>query len=182
MGIDGAGKSTAITTLVQELHSDQIPARRLANVAGRRWLNNFSQSSNIQIPYGLQNLIETAFRSLNVCRNTFIATQSPGLTVMDRHLYCQLVLSHVRGRKSGALLQWLAQRSTKQTTLILLDIDPYLAYERINARAEDKEPLQYLQAARAEYLRLAQLNDWLVLDASLPTTQLVDQLRMIAGK
>jgi len=182
MGIDGAGKSTAIATLVQELRSEQIPARRLANAAGRRWLNNFSQSSNIQIPRRFQDLIETTLRFLNVARNTFMTAQAPGLTVMDRHLYCQLVLRHVRGHKPGALLQWLAQKSTEQTTVVLLDIDPFLAYERINARAEDEEPLGYLQEARTEYRRLAQLHDWLVLDASVPTTQLVDQLRMIAGK
>ncbi|WP_440101085.1 thymidylate kinase [Glutamicibacter mishrai] len=182
MGIDGAGKSTAIATLVQELNNEQIPARSLANAAGRRWLNNFSLNSGIRIPRVLQELIETTLRIFNVVRNSLAAAHAPGLTVMDRHLYCQLVLRHVRSHKPGLLLPWLARKFTENTTVILLDVDPLLAFERINARAEDEEPLEYLQTARAEYLRLAKLHGWLVLDASVPTTQLVDQLRMIAGK
>lgn len=182
MGIDGAGKSTAISTLVQELKLEHVPARRLANAAGRRWINNFSQNSGVQIPRRMQDLIETMFRLVNVARNSFTAAQAPGLTVMDRHLYCQLVLRRVRGHRSGVLLPWLARKSTENTTVILLDIDPHLAFQRINARAEDEEPLEYLQSARAEYLRLAKLHGWLVLDASGTTTQLVDELRMIAGK
>lgn len=182
MGIDGAGKSTAIATLVQELNNERISARSLANAAGRRWLNNFSLNSGIRIPRFLQELIETTLRIFNVARNSLVATRASGLTVMDRHLYCQLVLRYVRGLDAGILLPWLARKSTKNTTVILLDIDPYLAYQRINARAEDVEPLEYLQAARAEYLRMAKLHGWLVLDASVPTTQLVEQLRMIAGK
>jgi len=182
MGIDGAGKSTTIATLVQELNNDQIPARRLANAAGRQWLNNFSQNTGIHIPRLIQEQIETTLRLVNVTRNSFTAAQAPGLTVMDRHLYCQLVLRHVRGHKSGALLPWLARQSTENATVILLDIDPDLAFQRIKARAEDEESLEYLQAARIEYLRLAKLHGWLVLDASVPPTQLVDQLRMIVGK
>lgn len=182
MGIDGAGKSTAIATLVQELNNERISARSLANAAGRRWLNNFSLNSGIRIPRFLQELIETTLRIFNVARNSLVATRASGLTVMDRHLYCQLVLRHVRGLDAGLLLPWLARKSTENTTVILLDIDPYLAYQRINARAEDVEPLEYLQTARAEYLRLAKLHGWLILDASVPTTQLVNQLCMIAGK
>ena len=182
MGIDGAGKSTVITALVKELNNEQIPARKLANVAGRRWLNNFSRTSGIPVPHLAQELIETTFRLFNVARNSLTAAQAPGLTVMDRHLYCQLVLRHVRGHKPGILLPWLAKKSAEGTTVILLDVDPYLASQRINARDEDEESVEYLQAARTEYLRLAKLNDWLVLDASKPTTLLVDQLRMIAGK
>jgi len=182
MGIDGAGKSTAINTLVQELNNEQIPARRLANAAGRRWLNNFSHNSGIQVPPLIQSLIETTFWLVNVVRNSFTAGQAPGLTVMDRHLYCQLVLRRVRDQKPGVLLPWLARKSTEHATVILLDLDPHLAFQRIEARAEDKEPLEFLQTARTEYLRLAKLHGWLVLDASVPTTQLVERLRMIAGK
>lgn len=182
LGIDGAGKTTAIRTLVQDLNSEQIPARRLANVAARRWLNNFSRASGAQLPGHAQDRIETIFRLFNVARNSLAAAQAPGLRLMDRHLFCQLVLHHVRGHKPGRLLPWLARKSTEHATVILLDIDPRLAFQRINARAEDQESLDYLQVARAEYLRLAQQHDWLVLDGSKPTTQVVDQLRMIAGK
>lgn len=65
---------------------------------------------------------------------------------MDRHLYCQLVLRHVRGHKPGILLPWLAKKSAEGTTVILLDVDPYLASQRINARDEDEESVEYLQA------------------------------------
>lgn len=46
----------------------------------------------------------------------------------------------------------------------------------------DHETLEYLSDSRDEYLRLAHVHGWIVLDASLPTSQLVEQLRLIIGK
>lgn len=182
LGPDGAGKSTVIEALTQQLLNERIPARRLANAAARSWLTRFSRRLGITFPTFTQDFFETSIRGFNVARNMVSAAHSGGLSVMDRHLYCQLVLRRLRGHPSGLLLPWLAAKSTERARIILLDIDPHLAYERIVSRGMDHETLEYLSDSRDEYLRLAHVHGWIVLDASLPTSQLVEQLRLIIGK
>ncbi|MCS3493471.1 dTMP kinase [Arthrobacter sp. JUb119] len=182
VGTDGAGKSTTIEALVQQLRNDRIQARRLANVAARSWLTKFSRALGMTFPTFTQDFFETSIRSFNVARNMLFAARSPGLSVMDRHLYCQLVLRRLRGHPPGLLLPWLAAKSTEHARIVLLDIDPILAFERINSRGKDDESMEYLRDSRNEYLRLAQVHGWITLDASLPTSQLVEQLRLVIGK
>lgn len=182
VGTDGAGKSTSIDALVHQLRNERIQARKLANVAARSWLTKFSRAAGIAFPTFTRDFLETSIRCFNVARNTFIAAHSPGLSVMVRHLYCQLVLRRLRGHPDGLLLPWFARKSTEEARIVLLDMDPHLAFKRINTRGTDEESLEYLEASRAEYLRLAQHHGWIILDASIPTPQLVEQLRMIAGK
>lgn len=47
-----------------------------------------------------------------------------------------------------------------------MDVDPQLAFERIAAREDDIETLEYLHASREEYPRLARDNDWIIVDGS----------------
>ncbi|MGH3652375.1 thymidylate kinase [Glutamicibacter sp.] len=182
LGPDGAGKSTSIEALVRQLLNERIRARRLANASARSWLTKFSRALGITFPTFTQDFFETSIRSFNVARNMVVAAHSPGLSVMDRHLYCQLVLRRLRGHPAGLLLPWLAEKSTEHARIVLLDVDPRLAFERINSRGKDDESLEYLNESRNEYLRLAQLHGWIILDASVSTTQMVEQLRMIIGK
>jgi len=182
LGTDGAGKTTAITELVAGLQAEGIPAQQLANSAGRLWLNRMARRLSINVPEPLQDVIETSIRFLNVALNSINATRFRGLSVMDRHVYCQLVLRRLRGRFAGILLPWAAGRTTRHAVIVVLDVPPMLAFERITSREDDYESLEYLGRSRAEYLKLARTNNWPVIDSSQPMEQVVAQLRRLAGR
>lgn len=180
--MDGTGKSTAVRELVHELDARLRPAQRLANPAGRRWLARRTQALDREIPARAQDFIETAVRLANVAVNSLQALLFGGLTVMDRHLHCQLVLRRVRGLPQGIVLPWLAQISTRDALVVVLDTDVNTAFTRIVSRNEDHESLSYLEATRAEYLRLASTNHWPVLNSGQPPQQVVAELQALLGQ
>lgn len=179
LGTDGAGKSTIISALVNELEHDGYPAQRLANTAGRRWLNRRSRSLGITFSPLIQDFIESTIRGANVVSNSMRANRFNGLSVMDRHIYCQLVLRQLRGQFSGFILPWLARKSTKSALIIVLDVPPEVAQHRVNTREDDFESLDYLHASRGEYLNLAKINNWPIVDSSQPVAQVVAELRLL---
>ncbi len=181
MGTDGAGKTTLAKALAEDLRRNGFSAQFAANVSGRRWLTQRARSWGISFPTFTQDFIELAIRTVNVALNTRRANTLDGLTVMDRHLYCQLVLRSVRGQPLGLLLPWLAHRAIGSSLVVVLDVDPQTAFDRISSREDDFETLEYLQASRKEYLRLAAANGWVVLDGSRPPHQLLADLRSLTG-
>ena len=181
VGSDGSGKTTTINALVDELVRDGIAARIVANPAGRRWFTRQFTDKGRTIPVRMLDLFESCIRMLNVAVNSFTATRFDGLTVMDRHLHCQLVLRRLRGQPAGLLLPKLAKHMVRESKIIVLDVDPALAQERIVARAEDFETLEYLVSSRREYLTMAAQQGWTVIDASGTVVRTVRQIRNTLG-
>lgn len=181
LGTDGAGKTTAGQGLVHGLVRNGFGARFAANVSGRRWLTGRARDLGITFPTLTQDLVEATIRYTNVAVNSLRARNFNGLTVMDRHLYCQLVLRRLRGQPLGLLMPWLAHKSLERSVVAVLDVDPAVAFDRVAAREDDSETMEYLQESRDEYLRLAKENGWTVLDASRPLPDLVAELRSLAG-
>lgn len=166
LGIDGAGKTTAATTLVEGIRATGAWAQLLRNPAGRRWMSRVAVRFDTVLPPLWAHRTESVVRSLNVLLAHARAAVFPGVTVMDRHLACQLVLSSVRGLPHGRLLPWLIARLPKPDLVILVDVPAEVAHARIVARGEDSETLAYLASARATYLELAKAKGWHVLDGT----------------
>ena len=181
MGTDGAGKTTAAKEFARELERDGFTAQFAANVSGRRWLTRHSRAWGITFPTFTQDFIEAVIRTATVAANSMRASHINGLTVMDRHLYCQLVLRSVRGQPLGLLLPWLAHASIQKPLVVVLDVDPQEAFDRVVAREDDFETMDYLNASRKEYLRLARENSWTIIDGSQPLPEVVTALRSLAG-
>lgn len=181
VGSDGSGKTTTINALVDELVRDGIAARNVANPAGRRWFIRQFTGKGRPIPVRMLDLFESCIRMLNVAVNSFTAMRFDGLTVMDRHLHCQLVLRRLRGQPAGLLLPKLAKYMVREAHVIVLDVDPAIAQERIVARAEDFETLEYLASSRREYLAMAAQQGWTVIDASGTAARTVRQIRDALG-
>lgn len=182
LGTDGAGKSTAIAELADQLRLAKVPVQCLANASGRRWLSRRADALGITFPTLTQDLIEAVLRTINVAINSLRASSFDGVSLMDRHLYCQLVLRQVRGMPLGLAMPWLARRSVKHAQVVVLDIAAEVAFARIEARGEDSESFEYLSSSREEYLRLARMNGWHVIDASQSTSRVVAELQALLGK
>lgn len=182
LGMDGAGKTTTIRELVRSLELRGQAAQSLANPAGRRWLTRAEQKLGLTMPIALQDAMETMIRTGNIALNARRAALFPGMTVMDRHLFCQLALRSIRQLPHGRFLTWLARNSVQRAQVVVLDVDVRTAHARIVARGEDSETYAFLHASRAEYLRLAATHGWPVIDATQSTARVVDELMTLWEK
>ncbi|MET1034947.1 MAG: dTMP kinase [Arthrobacter sp.] len=181
LGADGSGKTTAAAGLVASELGAGRPAQHLRNPAGRRWLARVTGPLGPRVPPRWADRFESAVRTLNVLAAHARAARFVGVTVMDRHLACQLVLRRVRGLPPGLFLPWLERALPRPDAVVLLDVPAETAHARIAARGEDSESLGYLRAARTEYLALAASRGWHVVDAGGSPDEVVDRVLAAAG-
>ncbi|GAA3712412.1 hypothetical protein GCM10022377_27520 [Zhihengliuella alba] len=187
VGIDGAGKTTAASHLAADAADTGWPAQFIKNPSGRRWFARLAERHGLALPTPLLDWAETAIRMYRVLRSTATADRFDGLTVMDRHLACQTVLREVRGLPAGRLLPALERLLARRAgvgrrlggpdVVVLLDVDPATALQRITLRGEDSESLADLQAARAAYLHRAGAEGWTVIDANREAPEVLRDLR-----
>ncbi|PQZ89609.1 thymidylate kinase [Arthrobacter sp. MYb227] len=166
LGIDGAGKSTVAQMFATDLRTTGMSAQIMRNPSGRRWASRMTARFGAQLSPLWANRLEWAVRCANVLYAHGRATRFPGITVMDRHIPCQLVLQALRGFPTGRILPWLFARLPRPEVIVLIDVPAELAYQRIMARGEDHEAMDYLLAARSAYLGLARRRGWHVVDGS----------------
>ncbi|MEX5299533.1 AAA family ATPase [Kocuria sp. CPCC 205292] len=181
LGIDGAGKTTTAAALAAAGRKAGHPAIVLRNRSGRRWLARVSARCGLEVSVQWADRFETGVRLVNVLVSQVRAGHREGLVVIDRHLVCQSVLRRGRGLPPGRVLPWLAARSIRPCTVVLLDVPARTAQQRILSRGEDHESLDYLRAARTAYLELAGAGGWHVVDATGSTDVLVARIADAAG-
>jgi dTMP kinase len=182
LGIDGVGKTTTAQALVRAQRERNAPAALLRNRAGRRWLRRASARFGLEPPVCWADRFETVVRTVNVLVSELRAARGSGTVIMDRHLICQLVLRKVAGLPEGRLLPQVALASLRAKTVVVLDVPAEVAYERVRARAEDLETLDFLRAGRAAYLQLAATRGWAVIDATGTTEAIAAHIERVAGR
>lgn len=176
LGIDGSGKTTTAAALAAAAREAGCPAIVLRNRSGRRWLARASARCGLEVPVRWADRFETGVRILNVLVSHARTWTRKGLVIIDRHLVCQLVLRQGRGLPAGRWLPWLACRSLRPHTVVVLDVPAEIAQQRILRRGEDHESLDYLRTARTAYLELASTWGWSVVDATATTEVLVTRI------
>lgn len=176
-GIDGSGKSTAAKALVTSVLAEGKNALLLSNYAGRRRMSLLAARFGVHLPARLADAVETTLRVANVLISHVRARSFHGLTVMDRHLDCQLALREARGLPHGRLLPWLLRKLPAPDLMIYLDIDPQQAHDRIVARGTDEESLADLTALRDAYYSLPRFAGFTVLDAGAPEYEVLAGLK-----
>jgi dTMP kinase len=163
VGIDGSGKTTQAMHLTEALRASGLRVRYGPNPGGRRWMARASRRLAGTDParlLGQRGLlaIESLLRWLAIARSLLAANLTGRISVMDRYSVCQRVSVRVHG--GGRLLRRLVHSAysmfPEPDVLILLDIDPQVAYERIERRGTDHEELSFLRTAGAAYRELAQ--------------------------
>lgn len=180
LGIDGAGKSTVAEIFASNLRTTGLSAQIMRNPGGRRWASRLTARFDAQLSPLWANRLEWTVRCANVLYAHRRATRFPGVTVMDRHIPCQLVLQALRGFPTGRILPWLLARLPRPEVIVLIDVPAELAYQRIMARGEDHEAMDYLLAARSAYLELARRRGWRVVDGSNSPRRVADDVARAA--
>jgi dTMP kinase len=181
LGIDGVGKTTTARALAQPERESDAHAVVLRNRSGRRWLGRVSARFGLEPAVRWTDRFETAVRTVNVLVAEIRAWNAGGSVVMDRHLVCQLVLRRVRGLPEGRFLPRVAPALLEAHIVVVLDVPAEIAYERIRARGEDLESLDFLRASRAVYLEFARARGWRVVDATGTTESITSRIETAAG-
>jgi dTMP kinase len=186
VGIDGSGKTTQALLLTTALELAGVPARYGPNPGGRRWLSRAARRLGTDDPTSLLGrrgllLTESVLRWLAIARSLTMARLTGKVAIMDRYTVCQRVSLRVHG--AGP---WLTKMVTtayrifpEPTLLVLLDIPPIEAQQRIERRGTDHEDLAFLMAGSAAYRELAVNALWV--DASLGETQVAQAVWAAVG-
>ncbi|WP_104140939.1 AAA family ATPase [Arthrobacter sp. ZGTC131] len=178
-GIDGSGKTSAAKALASSSLADGKNALLLSNYAGRRRMSLLAARFGVQLPPRLADAVETTIRVANVLISHVRARRFRGLTVMDRHLHCQLALREARGLPRGRLLPWLLRKLPTPDLVIHLDIDPQQAHDRIVARGTDEESLADLTSLRDAYRSLPEFADFTIVNAGAPEHEVLAGLKRV---
>lgn len=182
LGIDGSGKTTTARALARVQDGATRRGLVLRNRSGRRWLGRVSARFGLAPSVRWTDRFETAVRIVNVLASEARARLTGRLVILDRHLICQVVLRRVRALPQGRLLPRMAHGLLTADAVAVLDVPAEVAYERIRARGEDLESLEFLRATRALYLELAATHGWCVIDATGTTEAIVSRIESAAGR
>ncbi|WP_457973599.1 thymidylate kinase [Arthrobacter sp. D1-17] len=178
-GIDGSGKTTAAEALVSSTLAEGRKALFLSNYAGRRRMSLLADRFGVHLPPRLADGVETIIRGANVLISHVRARRFRGLTVMDRHLLCQLALRESRGLPRGRLLPWLLRKLPAPDLVVYLDVEPQQAHDRIVARGTDKESLADLTSLRDAYRSLPEFAYFTIVDAGVPEHEVLAGLQRV---
>lgn len=174
VGVDGSGKTTQARRLADWLAAAGVPARYALNAGGRRWLSRVARRLGRRDARHLLGrrgllLVEAVLRWLAIARALLLARVGGQVAVMDRYSYCQYVSIRAQSGTADGLAQAVARLAyrlfPRPDLTILLDVDPAVAYQRIERRGTDHESMGFLAAAARAYRQLPESPDFVVVDA-----------------
>ncbi|MEV7190838.1 hypothetical protein AB0N81_03385 [Streptomyces sp. NPDC093510] len=166
-GIDGSGKSTLGRRIVDEVRAtgrsaDWYPNKNLAPV--RDTLDAIAREEGHADRFAMLGRDEAQFlASILKWRDMLDLTDDlarPGhVVVLDRYYYTHLALAAVSGTANLPRLRRLYELLPVPDAVLLLDLPPALALERVTARNTDTNSLSFLSRFRDAYRGLEEYEE-----------------------
>lgn len=195
-GIDGCGKSTQITRLVEYFKKKQIPVYGTAEPSQGdigKLLRQYLKKN--EAPAAVDALLFAADR-IEHCANELLPHLEKGeLVISDRYKGSSLVYQSIQGKDQQVDLKWMEEInkfSIEPDLTIILDIDPRLTLNRkalanpkLNDNLEKFETITFLDQVREGFLNLAQkasANKVHIIDANQPVDAVFDAILKLLPK
>ena len=179
VGIDGSGKTTQAHLLATALADRGLPARYRRNAGGRRWFGRLATAlgrtdADHLLGRRAMLLVESLLRWLAILRTLLRRWFTGEIAVMDRYAVCQYASIRAHAKTPRPTRINRAERRARLAYRVfprpdvtfLLDVEPEVAYERIERRGYDHEEMSYLRAAAAAYRALPEHGTFVVIDAN----------------
>jgi len=156
-GIDGAGKTTIVKFLVEELRRRGYNVVALKEPTESEWGKKIRQAFRDRSLKPEEELdLFLKDREWNVKHNILPALKAGKIVIMDRYYYSTIAYQGARGIEPNYIRK-LNERFPKPNLVIILDIKPETALERIRMRGDKPnrfEDLEYLKRVRNIFLSL----------------------------
>lgn len=175
IGSEGAGKSTAIETIVAFAKNKNITTNVVREPGGTpvaEKLRDIIKSNDYDehIDTFTELLLFYASRNQSLNNQVKVSIDKDELAIGDR---CYLCTRAYQGSTSeyNDLLDHLENHIIKPDLVLYLDLDPVIGLQRVDARGErdriEKKDLEYFQGVRREYQKLASTHKNIItIDAS----------------
>ena len=163
-GIDGAGKTTIVKFLAEELKKRGYEVATFKEPTDSEWGRKV-RHEKLKPEEELELFLKD--REWNVENNIIPALSSGKIVILDRYYYSTIAYQGARGI-SVELIKKLNERFPKPDLVIILDVSPETALKRIKDRgAPDKfERMEFLRKVRENFLKLKDKNV-IIIDAEL---------------
>lgn len=174
-GIDGSGKSTQATMLHDWATQHGLDAVRTREPTNGPWgqkVRASKVSGRLSAEEELRCFLED--RKEHVATLIGPALARGGMVIIDRYYYSTVAYQGARGHDPQELLARNRAFAPKPDVVFLMDFDPKLGVERINARGAGQDTFESLpELTRARDIFLSLEGDHLVrLDATKPPEEL----------
>ncbi|MCQ2079182.1 MAG: dTMP kinase [archaeon] len=182
-GIDGSGKTTLAHAIAEAVGGADLTFEPTRGAIG----SALREGSFGDIPPAAEALLFAADRAIHT--EEIRKTLDTGRWVIcDRYLGSTVAYQSA-SLGEGADWDWLLDMQSKSVIepdlTILLDIDPEISLKRVAVRGEALsrfEKLDFLRKVREAYLRLADLLDYAVVDATMGPTMVAETVLGIMEK
>ncbi|KFX29782.1 hypothetical protein C2I33_06465 [Ralstonia solanacearum] len=192
-GIDGSGKTTAATLLVERLAAHGVktifhPNRSLAPV--REALDALAQEDGYSDRFGLfgagnMQFLAAVMKWRELLDLRPLLEREDQVVVLDRYFYTHLSLATTHATTNSAHLRRLFKIFPTPDITLFMDIDPKLAGERVLKRGRDVNAVDYLARLHDGYQSLPEFDQFqkvAVTGDATPATVLDDIWARVAPK
>lgn len=182
-GIDGSGKTTLANRIAEAVGGADITFEPTKSKLG----SALRSGSFGEIPPAAEALLFAADRAIHT-EEIKKALDSGRWVICDRYLGSTVAYQSA-SFGDAADWDWLLSMQSKSVITpdltILLDIDPEKGLSRVTTRGEELsrfEKLDFLKRVRSAYLRLSEILDYQVVDASQPQEEVAEEVLSIMEK
>jgi len=169
-GIDGAGKTTIVKFLTKELKRRGYDVISFKEPTESEWGRKIKSSTFKDRSFNPEDELKLFLkdREWNVEHNILPALKAGKIVIMDRYYYSTIAYQGARGIDIKKICK-LNEKFPKPDLVIILDIKPETALERIRRRGDKPnrfEDLEYLRKVREIFLSLK--NNVVIVNAERP--------------
>jgi len=159
-GIDGAGKSTVARHIQSFLCSYRYPCVLFKEPSGSiysRIIEIINHHLKVQLDPVLEMMLFLKDREIDVRKRILPALNQGKIVIMDRYYYSNIAYQSARGLDANKIRKLNEKIAPKPDLVILLDLDPTKALERIKNRKKLStfENKDFLERVRQKFHAIA---------------------------